>query len=40
MFAEFNRVIKDGGTICVFGQNPTYSEMILSNLKNYKYELI
>ena len=40
MFIEFNRVIKDGGTICVFGQNPTYSEMILSNLKNYKYELV
>lgn len=40
MFKEFNRVIKDGGTICVFGQNPTYSEMILSNLKDYKYELI
>lgn len=40
MFKEFNRVIKDGGTICVFGQQPTYSEMILSNIKYFKYELI
>ncbi|MGL4950810.1 MAG: DNA-methyltransferase [Mycoplasma sp.] len=40
MFFEFNRVIKDGGTICVFGQQPTYSQMILSNLKDFKYELI
>ena len=40
MFSEFNRVIKNGGTICVFGQQPTYSKMILSNLKDFKYELI
>lgn len=40
MFQEFNRVIKDGGTICVFGQQPTYSKMILSNINNFKYELI
>ncbi|WP_426461561.1 DNA-methyltransferase [Mycoplasma hafezii] len=40
MFKEFNRVIKDGGTIVYFGQNPTYSEMILSNLNDFKYELI
>lgn len=39
-FTEFNRIIKDGGTICVFGQNPTYSKMILSNIKEFKYELI
>lgn len=40
MFNEFNRVIKDGGTICVFGQQPTFSSVINSNLKDFKYELI
>lgn len=40
MFREFNRIIKDGGTICVFGQQPTYSKMILSNVNDFKYELI
>lgn len=40
MFAELNRVIKDGGTIAIFGQNPTYAKMILSNKKDYKYEYI
>ncbi|MFV8414323.1 DNA-methyltransferase [Mycoplasma sp. Z707] len=40
MFMEFNRVIKNGGTIACFGQNPTYSEMVLSNLKDFKYELV
>ncbi|MBU4690567.1 site-specific DNA-methyltransferase [Mycoplasma sp. ES3157-GEN-MYC] len=40
MFQQFNRVIKDGGTIVCFGQNPTYAQMILANLKDYKYELI
>ena len=40
MFDLFNRVLKPGGTICVFGQNPTYAEMVLSNLEQYKYEYI
>ncbi|WP_051420955.1 DNA-methyltransferase [[Mycoplasma] imitans] len=40
MFEHFNRVIKDGGTILSFGQQPTYSEMILANIKDFKYELI
>lgn len=40
MFSELNRVIKDGGTICVFGQNPMYAKMILSNIDDYKYDLI
>ncbi|MDI4567853.1 MAG: site-specific DNA-methyltransferase, partial [Mycoplasma sp.] len=40
MFDEFNRVLKNGGTIAIFGQQPTYSEMILSNIKQFKYELI
>ena len=40
MFQLFNNVLKPGGTICVFGQNPTYSEMVLSNIKQYKYEYI
>lgn len=40
MFKIFNGVLKPGGTICVFGQNPTYAEMILSNSSQYKYEYI
>lgn len=40
MFAEFNRIIKNGGTIVCFGQQPTYSQMILANLKDFKYEMI
>lgn len=40
MFNHFNRVIKDGGTIVCFGQQPTYSEMILANIKDFKYEII
>ena len=40
MFEHFNRVIKDGGTIVCFGQQPTYSQMILANLKYFKYEMI
>ena len=40
MFNQFKRVLKDGGTMVCFGQNPTYAQMILTNLKEYKYELI
>jgi site-specific DNA-methyltransferase (adenine-specific) len=40
MFKIFNRVLKPGGTICVFGQNPTYSEMISANINDYKYEYV
>lgn len=40
MFELFNKVLKKGGTMAVFGQNPTYSEMILSNLSQYKYEYV
>ena len=40
LFTEFNRVLKKGGTIAVFGQNPTYSEMILANKEQYRYEYV
>lgn len=40
LFVKFKRVIKTGGTIVVFGQQPTYSQLILDNLKDYKYEYI
>ena len=40
MFQALKRVAKDGATIVCFGQNPTYAQMILANLKAYKYELI
>ncbi|ADE19511.1 DNA-methyltransferase [Mycoplasma crocodyli] len=40
LFNRFTRVLKPGGTIAVFGQNPTYSMMIIDNIKYYKYELI
>lgn len=35
---EFNRVIKEKGTIAIFGQEPFSSIVRLSNLKNYKYD--
>lgn len=40
MFKIFNKKLKKGGTIAVFGQQPTYSQMISANLKNFKYEFI
>ncbi|QZE12386.1 site-specific DNA-methyltransferase [Mycoplasma sp. Ms02] len=40
MFSALKRVLKKGGTICAFGQNPTYAQMLLSNVKDFKYELI
>ena len=39
-FKQFNRILKDGRAIAVFGQQPTYSEMIRANIKNFKYEFI
>lgn len=40
MFKLFNRILRPGGTIAVFGQQPTYSEMVLSNHKDFKFEYI
>ena len=40
MFKEFKRLIKKGGTIAVFGQQPTYSAMIMENIPYFKYEYI
>ena len=40
LWAQYNRVIKDGGAIVLFGSQPFTSSLVLSNLKQFKYELI
>ena len=40
LWAQYNRVIKDNGAIVLFGKQPFTSQLINSNLKNYKYNLI
>ena len=39
-FDLLNKVVKPGGNIIMFGQHPTFLNMILANQKNFKYELI
>ena len=40
MWAELHRVTKDNGAICLFGKQPFTSNLIMSNPKNFKQELI
>ena len=40
LWEQYNRVIKDNGAIVLFGKQPFTSQLINSNLKNYKYNLI
>ncbi len=40
LFKEYKRIIKKGGTIAVFGQQPTYSNMITNKILDFKYEFI
>lgn len=37
LWKQYNRVIKDNGAIILFGSQPFTSELIHSNIKNYKY---
>lgn len=36
----YSRVIKDNGAIILFGRQPFTSSLIMSNLKDFRYELI
>ena len=38
LWEQYNRVIKDNGSIVLFGQEPFSSALRLSNLNNYKYD--
>ena len=37
LWSQYNRTIKDNGAIVLFGSQPFTSELIHSNIKNYKY---
>jgi len=38
LWEHYNRIIKDDGVICIFGQEPFSSYVRLSNIDNYKYD--
>jgi len=40
MWEQLNRIIKPNGAIVLFGSEPFSSALRMSNVKNYKYELI
>ena len=40
LWKEYNRIIKDKGTIVLFGKQPFTAKLISSNLKMFKYEWI
>ena len=40
LWKEYHRIIKDNGAIVLFGSQPFTSNLILSNIKNYKYSWI
>lgn len=40
LWAEYERIIKDNGAILLFSSQPFTSQLIASNLKLYRYELI
>jgi site-specific DNA-methyltransferase (adenine-specific) len=40
LWAQYNRVIKDNGAVVLFSKQPFTTELIHSNLKTYKYNLI
>ena len=38
MWERVNKLIKDNGAICLFGNEPFSSKLRMSNIKNYKYD--
>jgi len=40
LWEQYNRMIKDNGAVVLFGSQPFTSELIHSNIKNFKYEWI
>ena len=40
LWYQYERIIRDDGAICLFGQEPFSSELRLSNIKFYRYDWI
>lgn len=40
LWEQYNRIIKDDGVIALFGNEPFSSMLRISNLKNYRYDII
>jgi len=40
MWERLNKLIKSNGAIVLFGSEPFSSALRMSNIKNYKYDLI
>lgn len=40
LWEQYNRIIKDNGAIVLFSKQPFTTELIHSNLKNFKYALV
>jgi hypothetical protein len=40
LWEQYNRIVKENGAILLFGQQPFTSKLIMSNLQNFKYQLI
>lgn len=40
LWEQYNRIIKDNGAIVLFGSEPFTSKLIISNIKNFKYNWI
>lgn len=40
LWNQYNRIIKDGGVVALFGQEPFSSRLRISNIKNYKYDWV
>lgn len=40
LWEQYNRIIKNGAPICLFGTEPFSSHLRLSNIKNFKYDWV
>lgn len=40
LWKQYNRIIKDNGVIALFGTEPFSSYLRISNIKNYRYDII
>ncbi|NFO57696.1 site-specific DNA-methyltransferase [Clostridium botulinum] len=40
LWKQYNRIIKDSGAIVLFGSQPFTSTLIMSNIKDFRYEII
>lgn len=40
LWEQYNRIIKDNGAVCLFCKQPFTTELIHSNIKDFKYSLV